>query len=104
MNEYTVKQLALIIVANCLENGMVNELHGKGVITDEQEIAFNKQVTDRIYTFLLYLLNKPEQQYSALLTELAKKYPDKWPLPELDAEFSAIVKKADQVPYNGPSL
>ncbi|WP_211828988.1 hypothetical protein [Kistimonas asteriae] len=102
MNEDTVKQLALIIAANCLENGIVDELHGKGTITDEQKQAFNKQVGDRIYTFLLYLLNKPSQQYSALLEALAQKYPEDWSLPELDTHFTEIAGKAVQMPHNGP--
>ena len=99
MNEDIVKQVALIITANCLENSVVDTLHDKGVITDEQVRAFNKQVGDRLYTFLLYLLNKPSQQYSALLEALAQKYPGNWPLPELDAHFAEIVSKSATMPH-----
>lgn len=91
MNDYTVKQIALMIAANCLEKGIVNELNGKGTITDEQKMVFNKQVADGIYTFLLYMLNKPPKEYSALLEELAKNYPENWPLPEVDAHVAGLV-------------
>ncbi|MCK5892916.1 MAG: hypothetical protein KAG53_00625 [Endozoicomonadaceae bacterium] len=98
MNDYTIKQIALMIAASCLEKSIVDELNGKGTITDEQKMAFNKQVSDGIYTFLLYMLNKPPQEYSALLEELAKKYPEDWPLPEIDTRVASLTA---QLPYTG---
>ena len=92
MNENTVKKLALIIAANCLTHE--NEEHD--FLTEPSESArkaFNKQVSDRLYTFLLYLLSKSSSEYSLLMNELAKKFPEDWPLPDLDPGFVSIVQQ-----------
>ncbi|MCL6269094.1 hypothetical protein M3P05_03945 [Sansalvadorimonas sp. 2012CJ34-2] len=84
MDENTVKKLALIITANCLRDTPVEKT---GMSEDDLK-ALRKSMSDRMYTFLLFLLNKPAREYSALMEELSKFYPADWPLPELDGDFT----------------
>ncbi|PJE80460.1 hypothetical protein CI610_00543 [invertebrate metagenome] len=88
MNEQTVKKLALIIAANCTRDSMLDECQENGQLNQEQVQAFNKQMTDRIYTFLTYLLNKPASEYSVMMEALAKHYPESWPMPEIYQQFT----------------
>ncbi len=90
MNEDTVKKLALIITANCMKQSVIEQCHDKEKISDDELNTFNKQMSDKIYTFLTYLLNKPAQEYSVMMEALAKNYPESWPLPDLDEGFVRI--------------
>ncbi len=87
MNEDTVKKMALIVAANCLsqENNPMSQASTK------EQTDFNKQVVDRLYTFFVFLLSKPSHEYSALMSELTKRYKEEWPLPDLDENFIGIV-------------
>lgn len=89
MDENTVKKMALVIAANCLMNDS-----GEAKTTNDLSPQLNKQVANRLYTFLLYLLNKPSNEYSSLMNELAKNYPKDWDLPELDTKFTEIANQA----------
>ena len=93
MNEDTVKKLALIITANCTRQSVMEESCRQGKITQEALSQFNKQMSDKIYTFLSYLLHKPADEYSVMIEELSKNYPTTWPMPELDQTFTQVVKK-----------
>ncbi|WP_281645092.1 hypothetical protein [Parendozoicomonas sp. Alg238-R29] len=90
MDENTVKKLALIITANCLRNTPVEKMNTSGAMSQEDLKNLQKAMSDRMYTFLLYLLSKPAQEYSALMEELSRHYPADWPLPELDSSFTKI--------------
>ena len=94
MDENTVKKLALIITANCLRNTPVEKLNTSGAMSQEELKMLQKTMSDKMYTFLLYLLSKPAQEYSALMEELSRHYPADWPLPELDDSFTQIAGNA----------
>ena len=94
MKEDTVKRLALIIAANCMKQSVIEQCHNQEQISDDQLNSFNKQMSDKIYTFLTYLLNKPAEEYSVMMEALAKNYPDAWPLPDLDEGFMQIARNS----------
>ena len=94
MNEQTVKKLSLIIAANCTRQSIIEESCSQGKISQDDFNSFNKQMSDKIYTFLTYLLNKPADEYSVMIEELSKNYPETWALPELDTAFTQVVQKS----------
>ncbi len=98
MNEESLKKMALVIAASCLSVDDNSEYSLKSDLADSQQ-QFNKQVSDRIYTFLLYLLNKPSNEYSSLMTELAKKLPADWVMPDLDQSFIQIANKSSNLQH-----
>ncbi len=91
MDENNVKKLALIITANCLRNTPVEKMNNTGGLSEDDMSALRKSMSDRMYTFLLYLLSKPAAEYKALMEELSQHYPADWPLPELDSSFTQII-------------
>ncbi|MGI9276627.1 MAG: hypothetical protein ACR2PT_17515 [Endozoicomonas sp.] len=93
MNEQTVKKLALIITANCTRQSIIEENCAQGKISQEDFNSFNKQMSDKVYTFLTYLLHKPADEYSVMIEELSKHYPETWALPELDTTFTQTVSQ-----------
>ncbi len=96
MDELAIKKLALIISANCLKNTILENDTEKNLIPLEKREQLNKNVSNKIYTFLLYLLTKNSDDYSALIEEMAKLYPENWPAPELDSTFIKYVKQNKQ--------
>ncbi|UYM17547.1 hypothetical protein [Endozoicomonas euniceicola] len=87
MNDQTVKKLALIIAANCTRESELHESLKQGKLSQEQLNSFNQQMSNKLYTFLTYLLNKPADEYSVMMEALAKHFPDNWETPELDQSF-----------------
>ena len=87
MDEQNIKKLALIISANCIRQSVIEECKKNGQINDGQINQFNKEMSDRIYTFLTYLLSKPAQEYSVMMEAMAKHYPESWAMPELSMDF-----------------
>ena len=104
MDENTVRKLALIITANCLRNTPVEKMNSSGSLSEDELKKFRKTMSDRLYTFLLYLLNKPASEYTALMEELSRHYPADWPLPELDNSLTQVVGNAARDAANGIRL
>jgi hypothetical protein len=77
------KTLALIMAVNCVRNTVIEDYHSEGKLTDQEMKAFNKEVADKLYTFLEYL-------YSM--------YPTNWDQPALDPDLIKAAKlfKASQ--------
>ena len=98
MNEDTVKKLALIIAANCTRKSVLEESLNSGTLTQEALDTFNKQMSDRLYTFLTYLLNKPADEYSVMMAELSKHFPESWGMPDLDQGFMNVITQPPAAP------
>ena len=94
MNEETVKKLALIITANCTRDSILQDSLETGTFSQTQFNDFNKQMSDRIYTFLTFLLNKPAEEYSVMMSELAKHFPEDWSMPDLEQSFMQLVDQS----------
>ena len=87
MNDENIKKLALIISANCTRQSTIEECKKNGQINDTQLNQINKELSDRIYTFLTYLLSKPAQEYSVMMAAMSKHYPEDWAMPEINQAF-----------------
>lgn len=96
MNDQTVKKLALIIAANCTRESELDESLKQGNLSQEQLNSFNRQMSNKLYTFLTYLLNKPADEYSVMMEALAKHFPENWEAPELDQSFMHITSQKQQ--------
>lgn len=100
MEEQNIKKLALIISANCIRHSTIEECQKKGQINDTQLNQISKEMSDRIYTFLTYLLEKPAQEYSVMMEAMTKNFPDNWELPEISQDF--IQQQASTPPFSVP--
>jgi hypothetical protein len=64
--------------------------------------AFNQEVANKIYTFLNFLLNKPDEDRDAFLGAMGVMYPKNWDQPRIDRDFADVVKmikKRGNLPY-----
>ncbi|MDD7805339.1 MAG: hypothetical protein PUP46_07240 [Endozoicomonas sp. (ex Botrylloides leachii)] len=84
MNEENVKRLALVIAANCMKDSVIEACQQQNKVSDNEISAFNQQLSDRLYTFLTYLLTKPADEYTIMMEAMLSHYPDDWPQPMLD--------------------
>ena len=95
MEDQNIKKLALILSANCIRQSTIEECHKNGQINDHQLSQFSKEMSDRLYTFLTYLLQRPAEEYTVMMEALAKHYPESWDQPELSR---IILQQQSQVP------
>jgi hypothetical protein len=92
MKKADVKRLALIMAVNCVRNTVIEDYHSQGKLTQEEMKTFNKEVANKLYTFLEYLFNKPPADQQAFLSAMSIMYPTNWDQPKLDTEFVQAVK------------
>ena len=92
MKKADVKRLALIMAVNCVRNTIIEDYHSQGKLTQEEMKTFNKEVANKLYTFLEYLFNKPPEDQQAFLRAMSIMYPTNWDQPKLDTEFVKAVK------------
>lgn len=98
MEQQSIQKLALIISANCVRKSTFDQCHDSGKINDQQYQQFNKELSDRLYTFLTYLLQKPADEYSEMMEAMAEHFPETWDQPELSDALMKHVSAAAQKP------
>ncbi len=84
--DQTLKNLALRITVHGVRNTIIEDYHAKSKITDQEMMVFNKEVVDKIYTFLQVILNPMyEREKEALLRSNIIFYkPHGWDEPKLN--------------------
>jgi len=87
MDDESLKDIALLMTVNCVRNTVIEDYHGDDKITDNQMMNFNIEVSNKIYTFLKYLLNADEEEHADFLSLASMYYPTDWRTPVLDSDF-----------------
>ncbi len=101
MNHTELKRLALLIAVNCVRNTVIEDYHADGKLSDSEMKAFNQEVSNKIYTFLHYLFQKPPEDQEVFLNAMSLMYPSNWDQPKLDRDF---VKAANTFKKLGNTL
>ncbi len=86
-DEDDTKDLALLIASNCVRNTVIEDYHAAGKLNQEEMQAFNKQVANKIYTFLTYVFEEDRIDNDAFWRLIKLGYPKNWDEPELDQKF-----------------
>ncbi len=81
--EVRLQNLALVLSAVCVRNTIIEDYHASGKITDSEMEAFNRQVADRVFTFLGFMFGA-EKDYEDFMTMASAQHPHKWDRPKLD--------------------
>ena len=63
-----LKRLALLMAVSCVRNTIIEDYHAQGKLDDAEMMAFNKEVANKIYTFLTFLFAKPVEDQDAFLS------------------------------------
>jgi hypothetical protein len=92
MGQATLKRLALLMAVNCVRNTVIEDYHAQGKLNNSEMKAFNQEVANKIYTFLNFLLNKPDEDRDAFLGAMGVMYPSNWDQPRIDRDFADVVK------------
>jgi hypothetical protein len=85
-----IRSIALIMSVTCVRNTIIEKYHADGKLDDADMEAFNRQVADRIYTFLSYLLST-QRDMSDVLEALRHYLPTDWDQPQRDAFLDKAV-------------
>jgi hypothetical protein len=92
-----LKRLALLMAVNCVRNTVVEDYHAEGKLSDVEMKAMNKEVANKIYTFLHYLFSDSVEDQEVFLAAMGMMYPNHWDQPKLDADFVQSVKLLKKV-------
>jgi hypothetical protein len=90
MNKDPIRSIALIMSVTCVRNTIIEKYHSDGKLDDTDMEAFNRQVADRIYTFLNYLLGT-KRDMGDLMEALRQYLPTDWDPPQRDAFIDKAV-------------
>lgn len=88
--DYELRRLSLFMASECVRNTVIEEYHGRGSLSQKEMMVFNKQVSNKIYTFLTILLNGNSEQQNILLTLSGMFYPKNWDEPALDGDLAIL--------------
>jgi hypothetical protein len=92
MSTANLRHIALLMAANCVRNTVIEDYHAQGKLNDAEMMAFNREVANKIYTFLTYMINKPREDWDDFLGAMSWMYPRTWDPPKIDADFAAAMK------------
>ena len=87
-----LQKIALAMTLNCVRNTVIEKYHCEGKLSDADMKAFNKEVVNRIYTFLDSWLNRSDKERDLFLGTMAARadgFVKTWDEPELDKNMWA---------------
>jgi hypothetical protein len=85
------RELALRMALHCVRNTIIEDYHAAGKLTDNEMAALNREVANKIYSFLQIMFNP---HYEAI-RPLAFKWlyaPQGWDQPQHDKSFLLFLK------------
>lgn len=96
--EKDLKDIALQLTVHCVRNSIIEDYHANGQLSQADMKAFNKEVVNKVYTFLTILLN-PKYQRVAQSPAFARVFrtDNDWDRPELDEEFLEALRLAEKL-------
>ena len=92
ISDADVKRLALVMAVNCVRNTVIEGYHARGSLSQEDMKAFNKEVANKLYTFLRFMFKGTEEEQEALLEATGLMYPSGWDKPVIDTSIKGAVK------------
>jgi hypothetical protein len=102
--EFDTKMIAKAMTINCVRNTILERYHQQGKLSDDDMKAFNKQVVNRIYTFLDCLNNRSATERNLFLAKMvatSEAFTAKWDELEFDGDLwqgvQAHLEKMQQI-------
>ncbi|MEX1032297.1 MAG: hypothetical protein WDZ30_02965 [Cellvibrionaceae bacterium] len=91
MDAKVIQHMALLMSVNCVRKTVLDDFVNDGKLSEQDLQAFIGESTDKLYTFLTYLLNKSEQEKQFFLEVMNNSYPSDWKEPEISPVFEQAV-------------
>ena len=95
MDSSVIRHMTLLMVVNCVRKTKLEDLLSAGKISQSEIDALMQEVSDKLYTFLTYLLARSENEKTQFLSLMNQSYPGDWEQPELSEVFEeamALIK------------
>ena len=93
MDDERIQDFALTMAVNCVRNTIIEDYHADGKLSDEDMKNFNKEVSNKLYTYLkIVLFSNNVKDSQRFLTAMGMMYPTTWDKPEFDEDFMEILK------------
>jgi len=91
MDANVIQHMALLMSVNCVRKTVLDDFVTSGKLTEEDLQALIGESTDKLYTFLTYLLNRSDEEKQVFLEVMNSSYPQKWPQPQISEVFEEAV-------------
>lgn len=91
MDAKVIEHMALLMSVNCVRKTVLDDFVSDGKISADDLQSFIDESTDKLYTFLTYLLNRSEDDKQVFLEVMNSAYPSDWKQPEISAVFEEAV-------------
>lgn len=91
MDEKVIQHMALLMAVNCVRKTVLDDYVSDGRLSEDELKQFITEATDKLYTFLTYLLNRSEGDKQVFLEIMNDSYPHDWQQPEISAVFEEAV-------------
>lgn len=91
MDPRIIEHMALLMSANCVRKTVLDDFVREGKLSQQDLQVFMEESTDKLYSFLTYLLNRSEDDKQLFLEVMNKAYPSGWKAPAMDPVFEEAV-------------
>lgn len=91
MDAKVVQHMALLMSVNCVRKTVLDDFVADGKLSQQDLQALIHESTDKLYTFLNYLLNRSEEDKQLFLEVMNNSYPSDWKAPEIAPVFEEAV-------------
>lgn len=91
MDPKVIQHMALLMSVNCVRKTALDDYVEKGKLTSGEIKVLMEEVSDKLYTFLTYLLERSEDDKRLFLELMNRAYPDGWKQPEISEVFEHAV-------------
>lgn len=96
MDTKIIQHMALLMSVNCVRKTVLDDYYTNGQLSEAELQAFVAESTDKLFTFLTYLLDRSEDDKQSFLEVMNTSYPHDWPEPQLSAVFEQAVQLKKQ--------
>ncbi|MGQ9425745.1 hypothetical protein ACXYTJ_08760 [Gilvimarinus sp. F26214L] len=91
MDTRVIQHMALLMSVNCVRKTVLDDFQAQGKLSEAELQRFMEEATDKLYTFLSYLLKESEEEKQLFLEVMNSSYPSGWKEPELAPVFQEAV-------------
>jgi hypothetical protein len=85
--EKSLQDITLIMAVNCVRNTIIEDYHAAGKLSDKEMKMFNKEVSNKLYTFLTFMFAPESKEKETFLRLMELFYPHGWDKPRLDKDM-----------------
>ena len=96
MDVKVIQHMALLMSVNCVRKTVLDDYLNNGQLSEAEANEFISEVTDKLFTFLTYLLDRSEIDKQTFLEVMNNSYPRDWPEPKLSEVFEQAVNMMKQ--------